>query len=249
MDINVNASKKFNIDFNILIILYRHYKDYFLPILVIIGSFFVFLLIVIPQIQQYFNSKQQLDLDTQQLSILRNNYNFLSGLDESQENSQLNTLSTALPSGKDFAGVINAISASSANTGVLVGDFNFLVGNLSDVSQVQGVSAYPSLQITVNLTGDALSLATFMSQLYKTVPLSEITSIKIDQSSSILTILFYYKPFSNVIIDNQAPIAPLSLKDQNLLNNISDWDTNTSMSSLISGNASASAGGINPSPF
>lgn len=252
MDININASKKFNVDFNTIIILYRHYKDYLLPIFVILGSFLVFLLIVIPQVQQYFVSKQELELETQKLQVLKNNYNFLASLDQSEEETQLNTLSTALPPGKDFAGVINAISASSANTGVLVGDFDFQVGDLSLVSQ--GVSAYPSLQITVNLTGNALSLATFMSQLYKTVPLSEVTSIKVNQTASVLTILFYYKPFSGVNINNETPIIPLSQKEQSLVSDILQWDSNTSISSLISptsssSGASAPAAGSNPSPF
>lgn len=248
MDININASKKFNIDFNTIIILYRHYKDYLLPVFVIIGSFFVFLLIVIPQVQQYYSTKQQLDLETQKLQVLKNNYNFLASLDESEENTQLGTLSSALPSGKDFAGVINAISASSANTGVLVGDFDFQVGDLSSVNQ--GLTAFPSLQITVNLTGNALSLATFMSQLYKTVPLSEVTSIKVNQTASVLTILFYYKPFSGITINNEAPIVPLTQKEQSLLSDILVWDSNTSISSLISAPSSSSASpGSNPSPF
>src|ERR1035437_7042275 len=123
--------KKFNVELNNLLILYRHYKDYFLPFGIILASILVVFIVVIPQFQQYLVLQEQLKVETQKLDVLKANYNFLSNLDSSKSNTDFGNLTYALPSSKDFAGIMNSISYASAKTGVLVGDFQFAVGSLS----------------------------------------------------------------------------------------------------------------------
>src|ERR1035437_7112230 len=94
-------AKKFNLEFNNLWILYRHYKDYFLPFGVIVVCILVVFFVIIPQFQQYLGSQGELKIQMQKLEILKSNYNFLSNLDSSKSNTDLGTLTLALPSGKD----------------------------------------------------------------------------------------------------------------------------------------------------
>ena len=251
----VDSKKKFNLEFNNLLILYRHYKDYFLPIGVILACVLVVFWVVIPQFQQYLGSQQELQTQMQKLEVLKTNYNFLSNLDNSQSNAELTALTFALPSGKDFAGMMNAVSYASAKTGVLVGDFQFSLGSLSGVS-TQETSAYPSIKIDINLVGNTQAIVKFVQELYKTAPASEVTSVKVNGGAASVSILFYYKPFLSQTVDDSAPITILSSQDQALIKNVTAWNNSAnqpqlpSISSLLSGASSQGASlGNNSSPF
>jgi len=249
-------SKKFNLEVANLSILYRHYKDYFLPFVVILACILMVFYVIIPQFQQYLSLQQQLKVETQKLEVLKSNYSFLSSLDGSKSNKDFNALTLVLPSGKDFAGIINAISYASAKTGVAVGDFEFSVGSISG-KDAQGVSAYPSISIDINLVGDTQSVVKFIQEIYKTAPASEVTHIKTGGNAGSITILFYYKAFPQQAIDDSAPIKVLSAQDSSLIETVSAWNNVSNqlslplIPSLLSGVSSqaASLGNNSTSPF
>lgn len=237
--------KKFNLEFNNLLILYRHYKDYLLPLVIILACILVVLWVVIPQFQQYLSLQQQLKTEMQKLDILKNNYNFLSNLDDSKTNADFNALTLALPSEKDFAGIMNAVSYASGKTGVAVGNFSFSVGSLSG-GDTEGASAYPSISIDINLIGNTQAIIQFVQELYKTAPASEVTSIRTSGNSGAITVLFYYKQFPQQPADNLAPITVLSARDTALIKTVSTWNNslNEPQLPLI---PSVSLGGATPS--
>ncbi len=248
-------NKKMDLTTSNLLVLYKHYKDYLLPIGVILVCILIIFFVVIPQFSHYFQLQQELKAETEKLEALKNNYNFLSNLDEIKAKSELDALALALPPGKDFAGVMNAISIVSAKTGVSVGDFEFSLGNLSELSQ--GVTAYPSIKIEISLTGSSKSIMEFVSQLYKTVPVGEVTSVKTTGNSGALTILFYYKPYPPQAVDDAAPIIFLSNQELALVKEVLTWNNAASQSlipfipsiySTPSAEA-ASPSGSNSSPF
>ena len=247
--------KKFNVELNNLLILYRHYKDYFLPFGVILACILVVFIVIVPQFQQYVVLQGQLKVEMQKLDVLKSNYSFLSNLDSSKSDTDYNALTFALPPAKDFAGIINSISYASAKTGVVVGDFQFAVGSLSG-DNTEGVSAYPSIKIDINLVGNTQSIMQFIQELYKTAPISEVTSIKTGGNSGSISVLFYYKPFPPQQVDDSAPITILSAKNTSLIKTVSSWNNSSnepqvpSISSLLSGSSSQAASlGNNSSPF
>lgn len=260
MDINVNSTKKVNLSVDTAETVYRHYKGYLLPVIIILSCFLILFLIIIPQAQQYFSAREVLKTEEQKLSVLKNNYNFLSSLDDAKLDSDLKSLSSVLPGEKDFAGIINAISIVSAKTGVTIGDFEFAVGDLSKTNPNDPV--FPSIKITANLGGSAKAVAGFISELYKTAPLAEVTVIKLTGSSSSLTILFYYKTFPPQNINEETPIVPFSTQGVQLISDISKWNNNAIGESFLpllpglnlpssgSGSVVSSvSAGSNPSPF
>lgn len=247
--------KKFNVELNNLLVLYKHYKDYLLPFGIILASILIVFVVVVPQFQQYLVLQGQLKVEMQKLDVLKTNYDFLSNLDSSKSNTDLANLSYALPSSKDFAGILNSISYASAKTGTVVGDFQFSVGSLSGDTG-EGVSAYPSIKIDINLVGNTQSLMQFIKELYKTAPASEVTSVKTGGNSGSISVLFYYKPFPPQQVDDSAPVTTLSAKDTALIKTVSSWNNSSnqpqlpSISSLLSGSTSQSAAlGNNSSPF
>ena len=248
MDININNSKKINLNLNTFNTPFKSYKDNILPLAVILICIVVLFFVVVPQFQQYLKSNEEFKKETQKLEIYKNNYNFLSNLDDQKSDKDLDTLSQVLPSNKDFVGIMNAISAAASKTGVSIGDFDFSLGDLNKATVV--TSSYPSIKININLGANALSISRFIKELYKTAPLSEVVSIKTTNNASELEILFYYKPFPPQNISNQTPIVPLSNKSISLIKEVYSWN-NSGINAFLPfiPTASPSSTGSNPSPF
>lgn len=250
------VNKKVNIDVDTISVLYRHYKQYLLPLGIIAASFLVLFFIVIPQTQQYLTNSDSLKTEQQKLEILRNNNNFLSNLDESKTNDQLQMLSAVLPSGKDFAGVMNSISLNASKANVSVENFEFQVGDLSKGQEMP--VTYPFLKLSLKVSGSTSSLMSFMNSLNKSAPVAQINTIKLDGNEADLDIFFYYKPFPAQAVSDEEPISDLTSKDNAFLTELSSWGNVSNQSSSIllplipSGGAtetSSSSGETSAQPF
>lgn len=256
MDINISNSKKVNLDKEAAATVYRHYKGNILPITVILACILILFFVIVPEFKQFLSSREKLKTETQKLEILKNNYNFLSGLDESQMENDYKVLSRALPPNKDFVGIMNAISVASQKTGVSVGNFDFSLGNLDKTTEN---TAFPTIKININLVGNVAAIAKFVTELYKTTPVSEVTTIKATGIVSSLEIRFYYKPFPPLNVSDESPVVPYSPQTLSLIKQVSLWN-NANQDLLFpflpiaSGSSeqnfsSSSSAGANPSPF
>ena len=221
MDINISDSKKVNLGKEAVQTVYRHYKDNILPIAVILVCILIFFFVVIPAFKQFMHTQEQLKIEMQKLDILKNNYNFLLNLEDSQIESDYNLMSRALPSNKDFVRIMNAVSIASQKTGVAVGDFDFSLGNLDKTTDQ---TLFPSIKININLGGNVQSITKFVTELYKTAPVSEVTTIKATGTFASLEIKFYYKPFPPLNVSSESPIVPYSEQSLSLMKEVSSWN-------------------------
>ena len=241
--------KKVNIDSTTFWFLYRRYKEYLLPVGVIFVSILLFLFVIIPQFQNFLDAQQQSKAEANKLVVLKNNLNLLTNMDESQMDSQLKVLSGALPSNKDFEGILNGISAAADKAGVFLGDYEFQVGDITKPSL--NIQSFPSLQLTLTIYGGVGGVTRFMSELYKTVPLSEITDVKVTSNISEITAVFYYKPFPPLGFNNSAPIIPVSQQGLSIVGNLSSWNNANAVraSQAIVQPSPASSSAVNTNPF
>lgn len=239
--------KKVNIDSTTFWFLYRRYKEYLLPVGVIIACILLFLLVIIPQFQNFLDNQQQAKTESNKLIILKNNLNLLNNMNESQVDSQLQIVSAALPPNKDFEGILNGISVAADKTGVFLGDYEFQVGNITKPSL--SIQSFPSLQLTLSINGGVSGVTRFMGELYKTVPLSEITAVKVSNATSEITILFYYKPFPPIGFDNSVPINSVSQEGLSTVSKLSSFNNVGGVSQAVLQSSPASSSAINPNPF
>jgi hypothetical protein len=135
----------------------------------------------------------------------------------------LQLVNQALPSEKDFSGVLNAISSSALSANVILGDYAFEVGNLSDTQEKN-----TQLQIDLSINGGINDVKRFMAELRNQFPLSDITDIEISANRSILTAVFYYKPFPKVTFKEDDVLMPLSQKDQDVLQSLQQLKSSSS---------------------
>lgn len=239
--------KKVNIDSTTFWFLYRRYKEYLLPVGIIFVCILLFILLIVPQFQNFLDTQQQAKVESNKLVILRNNLNLLTNMDESQMDSQLQIVSAALSPNKDFEGVLNGISVAANKAGVFLGDYEFQVGDITKPSL--NIQSFPSLQLLLTINGGVSGITRFMAELYKTVPLSEITDVKVTSTTSEITILFYYKPFPPLGFDDSAPINPVSQQGLSAISNLSSWNNVVKASQALAQPSPASSSAVNSNPF
>lgn len=212
-------NNKVNIDADTLKFLYAKYKEFLVPIMVMIASIILLIVFVIPQFLFFLSSIDAVNEENAKLSILRNNLNTITNASDLTLDSQLEITSQALPLAKDYAGILNALAIASKTSGAYLGNFEFQVGDISKTQQNQ--SGFPFLKMTLNVNGDIKTVSNFINSLSETFPLSEITGATIGNGISTLNLSFYYKPVPANVISNNMPINPVSKEGLNLISKLS----------------------------
>ncbi|MBI3984620.1 MAG: hypothetical protein HY344_01570 [Candidatus Levybacteria bacterium] len=232
MDLNKDI-KDIHINFNssTLNILYRKYKSFLLPTVAIIACLILFFMVVIPQLQGVLDAKQKEQVARERLNKLKNNFVLLSSMDEISLGQDLQSLSRGLSPSKDFAGIINSISYNALNASVVLSDFEFTVGDISE--KEPNTTPFPSLRLDLRVSGNPPAILNFIKRLYASTPLTEVTSIAISGNSATIKLQFYYKAFPQGTISNETPIISFSEKEKDLIEEITNWGSGVANASLI----------------
>jgi|SRR3989344_1423528 len=213
-----------SIDINTIKTLYRKYKEHLVYILVIFITVILFLSFVLPGIKDVVKLNNERKTELNKLSILKNNLNLLSNIADSELSSQLLVVYSALPSEKDFEGVLNSISLATAKSGASLNDYEFQVGSLSS-SPVE-TTGFPFLTLSVSIRGTPQQVAKFIGYLSESTPLSEVTSIIQNSNSATVAINFYYKALVPSQFNDSKAIAPISEKGKQIIRTLSSWGVN-----------------------
>jgi len=205
----MSSSKPIPINQTTFRILYFKYKPYFISVGVMIVCLFVFLEVIIPQIQTWFSIRDQIAQEQQKLTVLNQNLSVITKIDAKTLDTDTQAVSTALPSNKDFAAVLGAISNAAIIANVGLGDYSFTVGNLSSVA-----TADNNLQLTLTINGGIDDVRRFILALKSQLPLSDVTDVKINSvRSSTLIVVFYIKPFPKFTFSTSTPLVGISGQD------------------------------------
>jgi hypothetical protein len=230
-------NKKINLEGITFRYLYEKNKKYLLPLLVILASIVLFLQVTMPLFSEYSSSQELKVLEEQKLSTLRNNYNILQSADEQSLDDQLELATDALPPGKDFASILNAVTIAARNAGIILGDYEFQVGDLSKDAQA---AKYPSLELALTVSGSVTTIINFMEQVYTSLPLAEIINVEMNNNRAVMTVVFYYKALPGTPAVT-SPIQSLTPKNLTTLNTISTWNNGNLIENLVPVEASPSA--------
>lgn len=214
-------NKKINFDQSTIRILYYKYKEFMIPVFIILVCVILFVKLIIPQIEDIRFTKDEEKVTAEHINDLKKDLVFLSALNSENLDSQLDIASSALPSTKDFVGIINSISSSAVDSGVRLEDFRFSVGELSTASAK--LNTRPFLQINLAVKGNIDGTKAFLKNLAKSFPLSETTSLEAGDSASTLITIFYYKPYPPIELNDEVPQRPLNKKEVDMINKISNW--------------------------
>lgn len=220
MNINSLDLFKRTFDQSTFRILYYRYKEYIPYAATMLVAIALFLGFIIPQMQQWFFLKSQTEVLNEKIAILEKNRIFLESLNETDLDKKLQTVSAALPSEKDFSGILAALSEAAASSGVVLGDYSFQVGDLSVSNKT---TDKPAIEIILRINAGVMDSKRFLDRLSHSLPLSEVTTLRSEENSSSITTVFYYKPLPKLTLDNNRILQPLSQKDNTLIKKLSSF--------------------------
>ena len=230
-----------------LVEFFENYRAYSVPVGTIAVCILLILLFLLPQVANIWGSRDEYQIEQTKLDAIKGNIAYVSSVDSTKLDSNLKLVSSALPSDKNFEPIFLAISAAAAISGTSVGNFQFNVGNLS-ASEITEVGI-PAIQVNLNLLGGVIEAVAFSQELYKTLPLSAVSSIKVLESGSSISVSFYYKPFNSNIVSTTDPIKPATLEDQEFIDNLATWSAFSSSNNIVPAPAPSSASSSADFPF
>lgn len=210
------------LDQSTLRILYTKYKSYLLPVGIIVVCLIIFIQFTLQQIQGLFTLQDEERLLRSRIEMLKQNKILLASLPDETLNQQVQTVSTALPSEKDFSGIITALSEAAAEAGVGLGDYSFQVGDLSDRPSVTLVGQ-PFIEVNLLINGGIEGVKNFTEVLAKKLPLSEIISTQLTNTDATVKVFFYYKPYVSSQVNIDHPLQGFSKKEVDLMQTLASW--------------------------
>lgn len=227
---------------------YYRYKDSPTFSFSIIGVTIVVCLIlivqvIIPQVQTWFSIRDEVIATTDRITVIRNNLAYMSNLDKTLLDKQLETATAAVPPQKDFSSILNAIFEAALQSGVSLGDFSFNVGNVSataagapkDASQKDLSAIEVTLVLSSNLDGGKR----FLTKIKEKLPLSEVVKLEGNLQATTVTIRFFQKPLAKIVYQDTQPLPPVSPQHQQLLQQLSSWRVNTQQNFALPSGTSA----------
>lgn len=231
--------EKFEFDSTVKLLLFR-YKVFLLPLGIILVCIFLFIQVVNVQLQDFYTLQNEVEAEQERIGILKGNLNMLSSLNNTTQDRYLQSAYNALPSYKDFMGVLNAVTVASGNAGVGLSDFSFNVGDLSTKSAQLAKS--PSFNLNLTLLNSGVDKTKrFLNELAKISPLSEVIEVDINGNTASVILVFYYKPLPLMVVNYFSPIKPISLQEKSLVDKISSWNTGSVVLQKTGKESSASA--------
>lgn len=209
---------KINADLKSLKFIFERNKSFILPSIIVMVCIIIFLQFVIPQFGILFAAQKEAKQASLKLQVLKENLNVLANLDEKSLDEQLKVLNLALPLNKDFTGILNSIYYVSQKTGVSLGNFSLQIGELAGTAKKED---FPSISLSVPVNANAIGVNSFVETLSKTVPLSQITLIKVGSITSLVKLSFYYKPLGFSKLKEDMRVNPISQKGLEIINRLS----------------------------
>ena len=213
---------KIQVDNAVLRILYFKYKSYLLPVIVFVLSWIAFSQLVFPQVQTFLAQKDQIAANEQTLAVLSQNYNTVVSFNDTSLQQLLDTANQALPSTKDFAGILTAISNAAGVAGVTVNDYSFNVGALNGIALVTpGIEQNITIELTID--GNLAQAKEFIQALSNQLPISQVTSLTQESTSATaISAEFYYNPLPKFVVNGTTPLPIISVAQKQLLEKLAE---------------------------
>lgn len=208
-------------------VIFITYKKIIIPILLIIGCFFVLFLVILPQIPSISEKFATLKSQNNVISDLKKSLTVVTGESSQNLDSELTTATAALPSSKDISIIFDALTKAASDSNTTLSTFSLNVGGIyGTAAQSQaGTTGTPNVNVVAHVSSsDSQGLVNFATALSRILPLSEITKIEISGGEGTYNINFYYKPIDSAKIARQDRVLPLTTADKSLLNQLQNLE-------------------------
>lgn len=203
-------------------ILWYKYKDFSFPLGVSIICLCLILFVLIPQGVALLNQEQNVQQARLTIAQLQQNLTTIEGYDTSQTQVQLQEANAALPTTKDFSGIIATLQTATEKSNVTLSDYSFEVGDLVDANQTGKVGTF---RVSISLLGTAQQVALFLHDITHQLPLVDINDVHGNVGNAALTLLFYYQPEPKLTVQTISNFSPITSQEQSTINTINAYNT------------------------
>ncbi|MBU0974590.1 type 4a pilus biogenesis protein PilO [Patescibacteria group bacterium] len=260
-----NNKKPLNIE---MIITNR--KQMLISVVLGVVSFGLVFLAIIPQFQEFWTLKSELDKEIPRLTKLKQKLVELENIQFTPEFAQSEIVNNALPSKKPLLELLSSLSSIAAESSVQIKDFDLNPGIIaSDTAELQAYYAkklskdgIDTLDISMNAVGSFENIQVFLINLEKISPFTTINTLSLnssvrgddfnEQELNMLAKLttkshFFTQTVSAAI---EAPLPILSFKEQNVLEELASFSSSDLPEQLeIKGGGLEDLFGVDPINF
>lgn len=226
-------------------LLYYENKEYLIPVVAIAISLVLFFVFLFPQILSFPGRKQAIDVENEVLRKVQETERIVLSQNSSNLDDKIKIVSNALPPGKNFEQILNGISTAAALSGTQIENYRF--ENLQN--ETAEITKYSVLEFKVSIIGDAREAIGFIKELYKTYPVSDVTSISSQENITVLTVKFFYKPFPSAGGEDRTSIKELTAQQVQALSEATKWNNGSIGSAIDIDIEASSSGEVRTSPF
>lgn len=212
--------------------IYRKRKKQLLPLVFGFATFFVIFRVVMPQWTDIQDVQSLLTSKGETVDAKEETLRVLNSIPTEQVEDNYKLITTALPLQKDVILIFNELDNASARANVKLGGFSIKVGGIYSaeapkaVSELKSISGVPYLSILVAVSGQSEGLKSFADELYKSIPLVEITSVDIKKNDARYEVNFYFKPVA-LKPQNAEMVAlkPLTSVENEQIQTLKSWQS------------------------
>jgi len=217
--------EKINTNLKSLKFVFNKSKSYVFPSVIILISILLFFQFVIPEFSLLFKTQEEVNALKAKTELLKENLGMLTNINQDTLDSQYNTMILALPANKDYIEILNTVNIAAQKAGVNLGNYSFKVGSLG---KADSVDISPVIKLNVPIESGLTGVNSFVQIINNTIPLSQIDSVNVGETSSSVTISFYYKLLDSSNYSQDALISPVSQEGLNMIDQMKEFNTASS---------------------
>jgi hypothetical protein len=183
--------------------------------------------------QNWFSIQAEVATTKEDISIIKQNIQFMQSSNPQQIDNNLQVSAKALPFSKDFAGILVAIRDGATSANVTTQDYNFTIGDIvkkqskqtSPIPQpvIQTENGLTPISLYVVVEGSADKLANFIKEIETRLPLATIKTVEFAEDRAQIGISFYTKDFPKIHINDTATVNILNASDKKIIDTLIGW--------------------------
>jgi len=205
---------------------YSKYYPVALPLIITSLGLVILVLLIIPQLKNWFSVQEEIEATQARINIMRQNSRILESFDKASVDRDFIVATEALPSDKNFAGILNAISNAALASNVSLNDYEFSLGAVSTSKNGKKVSPVSEpIAINVDIEGNINDVSNFIEEIEKKIPIAEIKNINYSERGGEVILKFYIKTLPDLNIEYSDPITSMTQDQRSILQVLSQWST------------------------
>lgn len=210
---------------------YKKYARYIIPLFVGIYSMIMIFQVMAPQFFSMQDAKDKIEVKKENLKKMSDDLSFVQSVSDEFIDKQLAIADNAYPSYGDIISVYNGIFSAALKTNVSIKSFSITPGYVYQRNEGSApVTKDVSLPILISVkisAQDSRSIVFYGRELYKVLPLFEVTNVKYDEKDVSYNISAFKKPYDIKTLSKIGQVKQITTSQKQLIKQLEEWKTNT----------------------